>query len=125
MKENPLRRLESLGQSIWLDYLGRDLLSSGRLRRYIEEDGLAGMTSNPSIFEEAILGAHLYDDDIRALAAEGKIVEEIYDTLTQKDVRDAADELRPLSSGTVLWITALQPVNARPSPCSVAATPRT
>lgn len=100
MNENPLRRLESLGQSIWLDYLGRDLLSTGRLRRYIDEDGLAGMTSNPSIFEEAILGGHLYDDDIRALAREGKIVEEIYDTLTQKDVRDAADGFRPLYDKT-------------------------
>jgi transaldolase len=96
VSENPLRRLEAFGQSIWLDYLGRELFSSGRLRRYIEEDGLAGMTSNPSIFEEAILGGTLYDEDIRRLAGEGKTVAEIYDVLTQQDVRDAADLFRPL-----------------------------
>ena len=54
MKNNPLKKLETLGQSIWLDYIRRDLIASGQLRRLIEEDGLRGMTSNPSIFEKVI-----------------------------------------------------------------------
>ena len=57
MKDNPLKKLETLGQSIWLDYIRRDLIASGELRRLIEEDGLRGMTSNPSIFEKAIAEA--------------------------------------------------------------------
>ncbi len=64
MSSNPLKRLETLGQSIWLDYIRRDLITSGKLRRLIEEDGLRGMTSNPSIFEKAITGSHDYDDSI-------------------------------------------------------------
>jgi transaldolase len=58
MKEKPLRQLEALGQSIWLDYIRRKLIVSGELRRLIEEDGLRGMTSNPAIFEKAIGESH-------------------------------------------------------------------
>ena len=72
MNANPLKQLETFGQSIWLDYIRRDLITSGELRRLIEEDGLRGMTSNPSIFEKAIAGSHEYDEDIRAMALEGK-----------------------------------------------------
>ena len=82
MSSNPLKRLEALGQSIWLDYIRRDLITSGGLRRLIEEDGLRGMTSNPSIFEKAITGSHDYDEDIRALALEGKGVQAIYEALS-------------------------------------------
>ena len=57
MKENPLRKLQALGQSIWLDYIRRDLISSGELRRLIEVDGLRGITSNPTIFEKSITAA--------------------------------------------------------------------
>ena len=96
MNSNPLKRLEALGQSIWLDYIRRDLMSSGGLRRLIEEDGLRGMTSNPSIFEKAITGSHDYDTDIRALALEGRGVQAIYEALGVQDVQSAADEFRPL-----------------------------
>jgi len=72
MKENPLKKLEALGQSIWLDYIRRDLIASGELRRLIEEDGLRGMTSNPSIFEKAIAESNLYDRDIRDMASRKK-----------------------------------------------------
>ena len=68
MNENPLKELGTLGQSLWLDYIRRDLIASGELRRLIEEDGLRGMTSNPSIFEKAIAESHDYDEDIRAMA---------------------------------------------------------
>ena len=57
MQANPLRELGTLGQSIWLDYIRRDLIVSGKLRRLIQEDGVRGMTSNPSIFAEAIEGS--------------------------------------------------------------------
>ena len=71
MSDSPLKRLGTLGQSIWLDYIRRDLISSGGLRRLIEEDGLRGMTSNPAIFEKAIVDSHDYDEDIQAMAPKG------------------------------------------------------
>src|ERR1043166_5279827 len=96
MKENPLLKLQEFGQSVWLDYTRRDLIASGELRLLIEEDGLRGMTSNPSIFEKAIAGSQNYDEDIRALAHEGKDTNAIYEALSQRDVQSAADEFRPL-----------------------------
>jgi hypothetical protein len=68
MKDNPLKQLGTLGQSIWLDYIRRDLIVGGELRRLIVEDGLRGMTSNPSIFEKAIADSHDYDENIRVMA---------------------------------------------------------
>jgi transaldolase len=100
MSSNPLKRLGTLGQSIWLDYIRRDLMSSGGLQRLIEEDGLRGMTSNPSIFEKAIADSHDYDEDIRAMALKGKNAEATYETLSQRDVQSAADEFRPLYDTT-------------------------
>ena len=96
MNSNPLKQLGELGQSIWLDYISRDLIASGDLKRLIEEDGLRGMTSNPSIFEKAIVNSDDYDEDIRAMARQGKDIETIYETLSQGDVRSAADAFRPL-----------------------------
>jgi transaldolase len=96
MKTNPLQQLGTLGQSIWLDYIRRDLIAGGGLRRTIEEDGLRGMTSNPAIFEKAIAESHDYDREIRAMALEGKDAGAIYETLSQRDVQSAADEFRPL-----------------------------
>ena len=100
MKSNPLQQLGTLGQSIWLDYIRRDLITGGGLRRLIEEDGLRGMTSNPSIFEKAIVDSHDYDEDIKAMAIEGKSAEAIYETISQSDVQSAADEFRPLYDRT-------------------------
>ena len=100
MKDNPLKTLGTLGQSIWLDYIRRDLIVSGELRRLIKEDGLRGMTSNPSIFEKAIAGSHDYDRDIRAMKLDGKGVKEIYEAISQRDVQSAADEFRPLYDKT-------------------------
>jgi len=94
MKENPLRKLQAFGQSIWLDYIRRDLIASGKLRRMIEADGLRGMTSNPSIFEQAIAGSHDYDEDIRTMALEGQGATKIYEALVLRDVQSAADEFR-------------------------------
>jgi transaldolase len=94
MNANPLKTLGTFGQSLWVDYIRRDLITSGQLRRLIEEDGLQGMTSNPSIFEKAIVDSHAYDEDIRTMAREGQGVNAIYETLSQRDVQSAADEFR-------------------------------
>ena len=95
-KENPLLKLEDCGQSIWLDYLRRGLITSGELKQLIEKDGLKGVTSNPSIFEKAIGGSHDYDEAIRNLAEGGRSAEEIYQALTVEDIHRAADLFRPL-----------------------------
>jgi transaldolase/glucose-6-phosphate isomerase len=100
VKENPLLKLHSFGQSIWLDYLRRGMLVSGELQRLIDEDGLMGMTSNPSIFEKAIGGSHDYDDAIVALALEDRSVDEIYQALTVEDVQRAADIFRSVYDRT-------------------------
>jgi transaldolase len=100
MKNNPLIQLGKLGQSVWLDYIRRDLMVSGALRHLIEDDGLRGMTSNPSIFEKAIVEGHDYDADIRSMALEGKDAKTIYEALTQRDVQMAADEFRPVYDKT-------------------------
>jgi len=100
MKANPLQELEILGQSIWLDYIRRDLIRGGELKRLIENDGLRGMTSNPSIFEKAILDSHDYDEDIRALARSGKDPQAIFESLSVKDVQEAADVFRPVYDKT-------------------------
>jgi transaldolase len=95
MKENPLLKLRAFGQSIWMDYISRQVINSGALEQLIEGDGLRGVTSNPSIFEKAIAGSHDYDDAIRALASEGRSIDEIYRALTVEDVQRAADLFRP------------------------------
>jgi len=100
MNENPLLKLESLGQAIWLDYIRRDLITDGGLLNLIELDGLRGMTSNPSIFEKAIAESNLYDEEIHQLALSGKNVSEIYEAISQKDVQRAADVFRPLYEKT-------------------------
>ncbi|MFB3925409.1 MAG: bifunctional transaldolase/phosoglucose isomerase [Syntrophales bacterium] len=100
MKTNPILKLSTLGQSIWLDFLRRNLISSGELRKLIEEDGLRGVTSNPTIFEKAIAGSHDYDDDIRVLALEGKTEDEIYTRLSVEDIQNACDQFRPVYDGT-------------------------
>jgi transaldolase len=93
---NPVLRLAELGQSVWYDYITRDLLTSGELERLIREDGLRGMTSNPTIFEKAIAGSHLYDDDIRRLSERGRNAGEIFEALAVADVQAACDAFLPL-----------------------------
>ncbi len=94
---NPLKALLSYGQSMWLDYIRRDLLTSGKLKAMIEEDGLRGMTSNPSIFEKAIADSHLYDDMLQSLASRRDLtVTARYEQIAIRDIQDAADILRPV-----------------------------
>jgi len=96
MAGNPLRELETYGQSFWLDYIERRLLASDQFRRLIEDDGLKGMTSNPTIFDKAISGSDDYKQQLERLARGGKHTDEIYEALTFQDIRSAADILRPL-----------------------------
>jgi transaldolase / glucose-6-phosphate isomerase len=96
MKENPLLKLERFGQSVWMDFIRRGMIVSGELKQFIEEDGLGGITSNPSIFEKAIAGSQDYDEAIRGLALEGKSVDQIYAALTVEDIQRAADLFRSL-----------------------------
>jgi transaldolase len=97
---NPLVRLGELGQSPWYDYITRDLVASGELRRLIRDDGLRGMTSNPTIFEKAIAGSASYDGDIRRLSEQGRSAAEIFETLAVADVRAACDEFAGLHQVT-------------------------
>ncbi|HET6340952.1 MAG TPA: transaldolase [Gemmatimonadota bacterium] len=96
---NPLLRLRELGQSVWLDYIRRDLFD-GELDRLIKEDGLAGMTSNPTIFDNAISDTDLYDDVIRECGPDME-PDEIFEKLAVADVREAADHFRPLFDETL------------------------
>ena len=93
MSENRLKALSALGQSVWYDYIRRDLVEGGGLARLIAEDGLSGMTSNPTIFEKAIAGSELYDADIRG-AGPGQAAPQVYEALAIRDVRAAADVFR-------------------------------
>ena len=88
-----LHELANLGQSIWLDYISRPLITSGELQKLVDQ-GLRGVTSNPSIFEKAIVGGNDYDEELNRLVSGEKSVEEIYETLAMADIRGAADILR-------------------------------
>jgi len=94
MTVNPLQEIKALGQSVWLDYIQRNILENGEVARMIETDGLAGMTSNPTIFEKAITEHDDYDEAISSLACSGVSAMEMYESLTLEDVRRAADLLR-------------------------------
>jgi transaldolase len=96
---NPLNRLHDLGQSIWLDYLRRDMLEDGTQARLIRDDDLSGQTSNPSIFQKAIAESELYDDDIRA-AGSGTDPSSILDSIMIEDIRTAAALVRPVYDRT-------------------------
>ncbi len=96
MTPNPLLELQNYGQSIWLDFIQRGMISSGQLTKLITEDGIRGVTSNPAIFEKAINGSGDYDAAVRSLAHAGKSASEIYQTLVVEDIQRAADEFRPV-----------------------------
>ena len=100
MAENPLLKLEAFGQSVWIDFLRRGTISNGELKRLIDEDGLSGVTSNPAIFEKAIVGSSDYDEDIRMLAMDKKSIQAIYETLVVEDIQRAADLFRPIYDRT-------------------------
>ena len=98
---NPIRALQTFGQSVWLDYLRRSLFTSGEFRRLIAEDGLRGATSNPSIFEKAIAGSTDYLNALQGIERHGDMEPmALYEALAIRDIRDAADLLRPVYDST-------------------------
>jgi transaldolase/glucose-6-phosphate isomerase len=92
--ESPVRALQVFGQSVWLDYIRRSLITSGELQRLIEEDGVRGVTSNPAIFEKAIAGSSDYADLLGAPGAASTEATALYEKLAVRDIQDAADRLR-------------------------------
>ncbi len=100
MNDNPIKQLRTLGQSVWLDYISRELLTSGELGIMLDRDGLMGMTSNPTIFENAIAKSSDYDREIMQMAEDGMDTMAIYEALSQKDVQSAADQFRPVYDQT-------------------------
>jgi transaldolase len=95
MAKSRLHELAARGQSIWFDTLSRDLISSGELKRMMDDDAVTGVTSNPTIFQKALTGSDLYDDDIKKLLGSTNDASEIFFSLALQDIRDACDVLRP------------------------------
>src|SRR5436190_15236853 len=93
--------LRDYGQSVWLDFIRRSLIAGGELRRLVEEDGLAGVTSNPAIFEKAIDGSDDYAAEIERLSSDPRLTPKaLYETLAIRDIQDAAEVLRPVYERT-------------------------
>ncbi len=119
------RQLQDLGQSLWLDNITRGLLASGTLGRYIAEFGLTGLTSNPTIFDQAINTAGLYDDAIHQKTLEGKSGEALFFELALEDLTRAADLFRPIydaSAGVDGWVSLeVSPLLANDSAATIAA----
>ena len=122
--KNPLRDLHRFGVSVWYDYVSRSLISSGELKRLIEEDGVRGVTSNPTIFEKAIGGSSDYDDAIRAHAKPGMTPTALFEKLAVADIQAACDLFRPLyeetKAGDGFVSLEVSPVLARDAAGSVA-----
>lgn len=123
MNDNPLRHLHRLGQSIWLDYIDRTMLNDGSLASLIAGDDLAGLTSNPAIFEKAISSDPAYSEEISALGRSGATREALYETLVVADIGRAADSFLPLyrhSSGRDGYVSIeVSPLLARDAAASV------
>src|ERR1700751_5412287 len=105
-----LTGLLEYGQSYWLDNLSRKKITGGEITKRVQEQGLRGITSNPSIFNKAISNSSDYDEQIKQLVSAGNNLGEIYDSLTVKDVQDACDILRPVfdSSGRTDGFVSLE-----------------
>jgi transaldolase len=97
---NPLVQLQSQGQSVWYDNIDRSQLASGQFKRMLDEDGVLGVTANPTIFEKSISSGHAYDEQISQLISEGKSTNEIYEAVIIKDIRTVADLLHPIYERT-------------------------
>lgn len=100
METNRVKHIYDFGQSIWLDFLDREIMDSGKLKKLIQEDGLRGLTSNPAIFEKAISNSSDYDADIAALSKQKLSSDEIFFGLAIRDIKRAADIFRPVYDET-------------------------
>lgn len=97
---NPLLQVKAQGQSVWYDNIDRSQLQSGQFQRLLAEDGVVGVTANPTIFEKSIGSGHAYDEQMNQLIKEGKSTNEIYEALVIQDIRTVADMLRPIYDRT-------------------------
>jgi transaldolase len=99
---NPLQEVQKLGQSIWLDYMRRDLITSGKLKKLVDEDGVSGITSNPTIFDKAISEGNLYDSAIEKILRKDPAIDSaaLFEQIEVEDIRMAADVLRPVYDRT-------------------------
>ena len=97
---NPLVQLKTQGQSVWYDNINRAQLASGEFKRLLDEDGVVGVTANPTIFEKSISSGHAYDAQMAELIGEGKSTNEIYEAMVMQDIRTVADLLRPIYDRT-------------------------
>src|ERR1700694_4153014 len=97
---NPVKGLLDYGQSPWMDYIRRDLITGGELKRLIQDDGLMGMTSNPSIFAKAISSSNYYSDILDSPEAKKLNATQLYEKIAVRDVQDAADIFRPVYDET-------------------------
>jgi transaldolase len=97
---NPLLHLKDQGQSVWYDNLDRSQLQSGQFKRLLDEDGITGVTSNPTIFQKSISQGHAYDEQMTQLIQEGKGTSDIYEAMIIRDIQTAADMLRPIYERT-------------------------
>lgn len=124
----PTQRLHELGQSLWLDNITRGILDDGTLRRYIDELSVTGLTSNPTIFDEAIGGSTLYDESIQGKARAGLAHEELFMELALEDLRRAADLFRPVferTRGIDGWVSMeVSPLIANDTRATIAAAKR-
>ena len=97
---NPLLQIKTQGQSVWYDNIDRAQLASGEFKRMLNDDGIVGVTANPTIFEKAISSGHAYDEQMSQLISEGKSTSDIYEALVIQDIRTVADLLRPIYDRT-------------------------
>ncbi len=97
---NPLLQLKAQGQSVWYDNIDRAQLVSGQFKRLLDEDGVVGVTANPTIFEKSIGSGHAYDAQMQQLISEGKSTNDIYENMVMTDIRTVADLLRPIYDRT-------------------------
>ncbi|HET8890786.1 MAG TPA: transaldolase [Candidatus Angelobacter sp.] len=98
--QNALLGLQKFGQSVWLDYIRRNIILNGELQKLIDQDGLRGITSNPSIFEKAIAGSNDYTDLLTQLGKQGLPTGQIYERIVVRDIQDSADKLLPVYKST-------------------------
>lgn len=98
--QNALFGLQKYGQSVWLDYIRRNIILNGELQKLIDQDGLRGITSNPSIFEKAIAGSNDYTDLLTQLGKQGLPTGQIYERIVVRDIQDSADKLLPVYKST-------------------------
>src|SRR6185437_12194729 len=96
MSNNPLLELKTLKQSVWYDNIDRGQLVSGQFKRLLDEDGVSGVTANPTIFQKSISSGHAYDEQVTSLIRSGKNKNDIYEALIVQDIQTVADMLRTI-----------------------------